>query len=79
MLGEIYKTLKEHQGAPLPNTEDEFDAKFGKDFGVKFGVDERKVLLLGDLQLVSVTHHFKSYCLGPASLRALSNHNGPET
>ena len=33
MLGEIYKTLKEHQGAPLPNTEDEFDAKFGKDFG----------------------------------------------
>ena len=50
MLGEIYKTLKEHQGAPLPNTEDEFDAKFGKDFGVKFGVkfgvNERKVLLL---------------------------------
>ena len=58
MLGEIYKTLKEHQGAPLPNTEDEFDAKFGKDFGVKFGVkfgvNERKVLLLGDLHLVSV-------------------------
>ena len=50
MLGEIYKTLKEHQGSPLPNTEDEFDAKFGKEFGVKFGVkfgvNERKVLLL---------------------------------
>ena len=42
MLGEIFKTLKEHQGNPLPNTEDEFDAKFG----VKFGVNERKVLLL---------------------------------
>ena len=50
MLNEIYKTLKEHQGEPLPNTEDEFDAKFGKEFGVKFGVkfgvNERKVLLL---------------------------------
>jgi Fic family protein len=50
MLGEIYKTLKEHQGNPLPNTGDEFDAKFGKEFGVKFGVkfgvNERKVLLL---------------------------------
>ena len=50
MLGEIYKTLKEHQGSPLPNTEDEFDAKFDKEFGVKFGVkfgvNERKVLLL---------------------------------
>ena len=50
MLGEIYKTLKDHQGNPLPNTEDEFDAKFGKEFGVKFGVkfgvNERKVLLL---------------------------------
>ena len=43
-------TMKEHQGSPLPNTEDEFDAKFGKEFGVKFGVkfgvNERKVLLL---------------------------------
>ena len=46
MLGEIYKTLKEHQGNPLPNTDDEFDVKFGKEFGVKFGVNERKVLLL---------------------------------
>ena len=54
MLGEIFKTLKEHQGNPLPNTEDEFDAKFdakfgkefGVKFGVKFGVNERKVLLL---------------------------------
>ena len=46
MLGEIYQTLKEHQGNPLSNTEDEFDAKFGKEFGVKFGVNERKVLLL---------------------------------
>ena len=50
MLGEIYKTLKEHQGNPLPNTDDEFDVKFGREFGVKFGVkfgvNERKVLLL---------------------------------
>ena len=50
MLGEIYKTLKEHQGNPLPNTENEFDAKFGKEFGVKygvkFGVNEKNVLLL---------------------------------
>ncbi len=50
MLGEIYKTLKEHQGYPLSDTADEFDAKFGKEFGVKygvkFGVNERKVLLL---------------------------------
>jgi len=46
MLDEIYKTLKEHQGSPLPNTEDEFDAKFGKEFGAKFGANERKVLLL---------------------------------
>ena len=50
MLGEIYKTVKEHQGNPLPNTENEFDAKFGKEFGVKFGVkfgvNEKNVLLL---------------------------------
>ena len=50
MLGEIYKTLKQHQGNPLSNTADEFDAKFGKEFGVKygvkFGVNEKKVLLL---------------------------------
>ena len=50
MLGEIYKTLKEYQGNPLPNTENEFDAKFGKEFGakygVKFGVNEKNVLLL---------------------------------
>ena len=50
MLNEIYKTLKNHQGNPLPNTEDEFDAKFGKEFGakfgVRFGVNEKKVLLL---------------------------------
>ena len=50
MLGEIYKTLKAHQGNPLPNTEDEFDEKFGKEFGVKFGVkfgvNEKRLLLL---------------------------------
>ena len=50
MLGEIYQTLKAHQGEPLPTTDDEFGAKFGKEFGVKFGVkfgvSEKKVLLL---------------------------------
>jgi len=52
MLGEILKTLKAHQGEPLPNTVDEFDEKFGKGFGVKFGVkfgvNEKRVLLLLD-------------------------------
>ena len=38
MLGEIYQTLKAHQGAPLPNANDEF--------GVKFGVNEKLVLSL---------------------------------
>ena len=38
MLSEIYQTLKTHQGAPLPNANDEF--------GVKFGVNEKQVLSL---------------------------------
>ena len=54
MLGEIYQTLKAHQGEPLPkkvpNIDEEFGAKFGKEFGVKFGVkfgvNEKRVLLL---------------------------------
>ncbi len=60
MLGEIYQTLKAHQGEPLPNKvqdkvpniDEEFGAKFGKEFGVKFGVkfgvNEKRVLLLLD-------------------------------
>ena len=52
MLGEILKTLKVHQGEPLPNAADEFDERFGKGFGVKFGVkfgaNEKRVLLLLD-------------------------------
>ena len=42
MLGEIYQTLKAHQGVPLPNANDEFGVKFG----VKFGVNEKLVLSL---------------------------------
>ena len=52
MLGEIYKTLKEHQGEPIGGIDDEFGVKFGKEFGVKFGVkfgvNEKRVLLLLD-------------------------------
>ena len=52
MLGEIYKTLKEHQGEPIGGMDDEFGVKFGKEFGVKFGVkfgvNEKRVLLLLD-------------------------------
>ena len=55
MLGEIYKTLKAHQGEELPSAETdpidrEFGVKFGKEFGVKFGVkfgvNEKKALIL---------------------------------
>ncbi len=53
MLGEILKTLREHQCLPLLKgqeqkeyVDDEFDAKFGKEFGVKFGVNEKVTLLL---------------------------------
>lgn len=57
MLGEILKTLKDHQGAEQyansPNEtslDKEFGVKFGKEFGVKFGVKfgdtEKKLLLL---------------------------------
>ena len=52
MLGEIYKTLKEHQGEPISGMDDEFGVKFGKEFGVKFGVkfgvNEKRILLLLD-------------------------------
>ena len=52
MLGEIYKTLKEHQGEPIGGMDDDFGVKFGKEFGVKFGVkfgvNEKRVLLLLD-------------------------------
>lgn len=52
MLGEIYKTLKEHQGEPIGVKNDEFGVRFGEEFGVKFGVkfgvNEKRVLLLLD-------------------------------
>lgn len=48
MLGEIYKTLKAHQGEPLPDIDDEFGKEFGVKFGVRFGVNEKRVLLLLD-------------------------------
>ena len=52
MLGEIYKTLKAHQGEPLPQKDEEFSVKFGNEFGVKFGArfgaNEKRVLLLLD-------------------------------
>ena len=52
MLGEIYRTLKSHQGEPLFNVDETFNEKYGKEFGVKFGVkfgvNEKKVLLLLD-------------------------------
>lgn len=58
MLAEIFKTLKAHQGEPLPNkvpnevpnTEDEFGTKFGEEFGIKFGIkfgiNEKRLLLM---------------------------------
>ena len=52
MLGEIYRTLKSHQGEPLFNVDETFNEKYGKEFGVKFGVkfgvNEKRVLLLLD-------------------------------
>ncbi|MBQ6191658.1 MAG: Fic family protein [Bacteroidaceae bacterium] len=52
MLGEIYETLKSHQGEPLFNVDETFNEKYGKEFGVKFGVkfgvNEKKLLLLLD-------------------------------
>jgi len=41
MLGEIYQTLKAHQGEPLPTTNDEFGIKFG----IKFGISDKQILL----------------------------------
>ena len=55
MLGEIYKTLKEHQGEELSKTEvehidKEFGLKFGEEFGIKygikFGINDKQLLLL---------------------------------
>ena len=55
MLGEIYKTLKEHQGEELSMTEvdpidKEFGLKFGEEFGIKygikFGINDKRLLLL---------------------------------
>jgi hypothetical protein len=58
MLGEILKTLSNHQGEPLPVSSDgispfdkEFGIKFGEEFGIKFGIkfginDKRLILLL---------------------------------
>ena len=50
MLAEIFKTLRAHQGEPLPQTEDEFGTKFGEEFGIKFGIkfgiNEKRLLLM---------------------------------
>jgi len=54
MLNEIYKTLKDHQGAELPATDanpidKEFGIKFGEEFGtkfgIKFGINDKQILL----------------------------------
>lgn len=58
MLNEIYKTLKDHQGEPISNTNQEtistideefgkiFGDRFGIKFGIKFGINEKRILLL---------------------------------
>ena len=57
MLNEIYKTLKSHQGEPLPASSEglspidkEFGIKFGEEFGIKygikFGINDKQLLLL---------------------------------
>ena len=55
MLGEIYKTLKEHQGEELSMTEAEhidkefgliFGEEFGIKYGIKFGINDKQLLLL---------------------------------
>ncbi len=55
MLGEIYKTLKEHREEDLAVKEEnpidrEFGIKFGEEFGIKygikFGINDKKLLLL---------------------------------
>ena len=46
MLGEIYKTLKEHQGDELSHENDHpIDKEFGIKFGIKFGINEKQLLL----------------------------------
>ena len=45
MLNEIYKTLKEHQGEELPSGD---ASPIDKQFSVKFGVNEKQVLILLD-------------------------------
>ncbi len=49
MLSEIYKTLKEHQGAQLSLGGANIADEFGVKFGVKFGVNGKKVLELLNL------------------------------
>ena len=55
MLGEIYKTLKEHQGEELSMTEvdpidKEYGLKFSEEFGIKYGIkfgkNDKQLLLL---------------------------------
>ena len=57
MLGEILKTLSNHQGEPLPVSSDgispfdkEFDIKFGEEFGIKFGtkfgINDKQLLIM---------------------------------
>lgn len=60
MLAEIFKTLKAHQGEPLPQTEDEFGTKFGEEFGIKFGIkfginEKRLLLMLHDTPSLTAT------------------------
>lgn len=52
MLGEILNTLKSHQGTKLSNNNSNespldklFGITFGKEFGVKFGDNEKQLLL----------------------------------
>lgn len=47
MLGKILETLVSHQGELTEDTTlDEFGRTFGKEFGIKFGENEKKLLLL---------------------------------
>ena len=57
MLGEILKTLSNHQGEPLPASPEglspidkEFGIKFGEEFGIKcgikFGINDKQLILL---------------------------------
>ena len=47
-MNEIYKTLKDHQGGPISNTnkekistiDEEFGIRIGDKFGIKFGIND---------------------------------------